>query len=194
MWDEICTKLQHLDQEMRRSQSYQPNEYKSCIRVNGKPILPPLMTTEKRQECQRWKSKAIEVERRLHQRRNFIETDDGSDNDPMFSDVVPVDDQESDPDDNAEPIDAKTISAFKTLIHKLRGDIKSIQTETDDEDKQLDFIEQSLSHDDHDEHRARQRHDSYTLEEPSPLLQAYMDRYGDADMSFGSKHDPKVGR
>ncbi len=42
----------------------------------------------------------------------------------------------------------------------------------------------------------RRRSGSYTLSEPSPLLRAYMDRYGEGDMSFSSssskKKEPKM--
>ena len=40
-------------------------EYVSCIRIKGRPILPPVMTTERKLECIEWKRKALEVEEKL---------------------------------------------------------------------------------------------------------------------------------
>ena len=42
--------------------TYEPNKYESCVKIKGKPILPPLMTETKREECQHWKKRAIEIE------------------------------------------------------------------------------------------------------------------------------------
>jgi len=42
--------------------TYEPNKYESCVKIKGKPILPPLMTESKREECQHWKKRAIEIE------------------------------------------------------------------------------------------------------------------------------------
>ena len=44
-------------------------EYVSCIRIKGRPILPPVMTPERRLECIEWKRKALEVEERLGSKR-----------------------------------------------------------------------------------------------------------------------------
>lgn len=44
-------------------------EYTSCIRINGRPILPPVMTPGRRLECLEWKRKALEVEERLGAKR-----------------------------------------------------------------------------------------------------------------------------
>ena len=37
-------------------------EYVSCIRIKGRPILPPVMTPESKLECFEWKRKALVVE------------------------------------------------------------------------------------------------------------------------------------
>ena len=44
-------------------------DYKSCIKVNGEPILPPVMTEEKRLESLMWKRKALDVEERIANKR-----------------------------------------------------------------------------------------------------------------------------
>ena len=44
-------------------------EYVSCIRIKGRPILPPIMTTERKLECIEWKRKALEVEEKIGLKR-----------------------------------------------------------------------------------------------------------------------------
>ncbi|ODN04956.1 hypothetical protein Ocin01_01741 [Orchesella cincta] len=44
------------------------NNYVSCIKVDGKPILPPIMTEERRQEMRRYKELAIMKEKELEEK------------------------------------------------------------------------------------------------------------------------------
>lgn len=46
-------------------------EYQSCIKIRGRPILPPVMTPEVRRECRAWKEKAILKEEQLRHRRRI---------------------------------------------------------------------------------------------------------------------------
>uniref|UniRef100_A0A1A9VX97 Uncharacterized protein n=1 Tax=Glossina austeni TaxID=7395 RepID=A0A1A9VX97_GLOAU len=46
-----------------------PAKYVSMFRIDGKPILPPLMTSEKRKQMHKYKEKAIRVEQELMERR-----------------------------------------------------------------------------------------------------------------------------
>ena len=55
--------------EEQEEKEDQPPKYRSCIKVRGRPILPPVMTEEVRRECQEWKRRALEVEERLAQER-----------------------------------------------------------------------------------------------------------------------------
>ena len=51
--------------------------YESCIKINGRPILPPVMTPELRKECRMWKAKAVETEQKLvASRRDKTEAND----------------------------------------------------------------------------------------------------------------------
>ena len=45
------------------------SDYESCIKINGAPILPPIMDDEKRLDCLKWKRKAMEVEERIGNKR-----------------------------------------------------------------------------------------------------------------------------
>ena len=44
---------------------YEPSAYESCIKIDGKSILPPVMTAEKKELCSKWKKEAIQVEEKL---------------------------------------------------------------------------------------------------------------------------------
>ncbi len=41
----------------------------SCIKIKGKPILPPVMTQEKRLKCQEFRDQAVQVEAKLAEKR-----------------------------------------------------------------------------------------------------------------------------
>ena len=62
--DEVVQETEENEEEEEK----QP-KYKSCIKVRGRPILPPVMTEEVRRECREWKKRALEVEERLAQER-----------------------------------------------------------------------------------------------------------------------------
>jgi len=42
--------------------------YQSCIRIKGRPILPPVMTAELREECRAWRTAAVLQEERMRAR------------------------------------------------------------------------------------------------------------------------------
>ena len=64
----------HQNEEENKEGAEQP-KYRSCIKIRGRPILPPVMTDEVRLECQEWKRRALEVEERLalERRTNIME-------------------------------------------------------------------------------------------------------------------------
>ncbi|XP_054276009.1 uncharacterized protein LOC128995127 isoform X2 [Macrosteles quadrilineatus] len=51
-----------------------PNGYTSCIKISGIPILPPLITDERRKEINNDKQKAVEVEKKLKGKRSSIDS------------------------------------------------------------------------------------------------------------------------
>ncbi|CAH1399321.1 unnamed protein product, partial [Nezara viridula] len=62
----ICPYLGH-DLEFERM-SYSSG-YVSCFRIKGVPILPPILTDEERRQCRIYKQQAIDVEKRLQEKR-----------------------------------------------------------------------------------------------------------------------------
>ncbi|XP_034240316.1 uncharacterized protein LOC117644796 [Thrips palmi] len=52
-----------------------PRGYTSCIKIQGRPILPPLMSEERRIEMRRLRDIAVEVESRLLQKKVNIQDD-----------------------------------------------------------------------------------------------------------------------
>ncbi|XP_065364918.1 serine-rich adhesin for platelets-like isoform X2 [Calliphora vicina] len=49
-----------------------PRKYVSIFHINGEPILPPLMTTEKRRQMLKLKEKALKIEQRLKERKQRV--------------------------------------------------------------------------------------------------------------------------
>ena len=47
-------------------------EFVSCVKVGGSPILPPVMTEERRLQCLQWRRKALDVEERIGNRRRRL--------------------------------------------------------------------------------------------------------------------------
>ena len=45
-------------------------EFVSCVKVGGSPILPPVMTEERRLQCLQWRRKALDVEERIANKRD----------------------------------------------------------------------------------------------------------------------------
>lgn len=52
-------------------------KYVSCVRVKGRPILPPVMTEELRKECAEWRKKAMEKEQALLKKKQQTAATDG---------------------------------------------------------------------------------------------------------------------
>ena len=143
-----------LEIELVSSQSaeqkvYDSSKYESCIKIKGKPILPPLMTEEKREQCFKWRQNAIDVEKRLAEKRK----------DKYL--------------DSIDRLQASQASIHSTTTAPLPSTLESRPTSsssTADVPKEEDNVP-----------ARRERKDSYTLEEPSPMLLAYLQRFGDVD-------------
>ena len=101
-------------------------DYDSCIKIRGQPILPPVMTPEKRQKCAEWRQEALEVEERLAVKRK---------------------------EKYAEAIQEQKTEAVQ--------------------EQNIDAVQEQQNQ--------RERRLSYTLEEPSPMLLAYMQRFGESE-------------
>ena len=146
---------------------YDSSKYESCIKIKGKPILPPLMTEEKKDQCFQWKKKAMEVENRLALKRqekysksisNICENKKFSD---TLNSIAPPSTLDSD-------INIKINTEERNLISVQDTGISSAPTSS-----ALD-----IGLDENEIKQTRQRRLSYTLEEPSPVLLAYMQTLG----------------
>ena len=47
-------------------------DYVSCVKVGGDPILPPVMTEDRRLECLQWRRAALEVEEKIGNKRREV--------------------------------------------------------------------------------------------------------------------------
>ncbi|XP_059471784.1 uncharacterized protein LOC132194495 [Neocloeon triangulifer] len=52
--------------------------YVSCIKINGKPILPPLLTDEQRKEMKNYRDLALQIELKIRDRKIEVNIDDRS--------------------------------------------------------------------------------------------------------------------
>ena len=128
---------------------YDSSKYESCIKIKGKPILPPLMTEEKREQCYKWRQNAIDVEKRLAEKRK----------DKYMQSI--------------DRLQASQASMHSTTTAPVPSTLESrpiSSSSTADVPKEED-----------DAPSKRERKNSYTLEEPSPMLLAYLQRFGDVD-------------
>ena len=74
---EILEMLDRLgeDEGENRDDGKAEADYGSCVKVAGAPILPPVMTEERRLECLKWRRKALEVEEKIGNKRREALTD-----------------------------------------------------------------------------------------------------------------------
>ena len=63
--------LARLEQGTGEEQRDEDQEFVSCIKINGNPILPPVMTPELRVQCLAWREKAVLKEKELKERREY---------------------------------------------------------------------------------------------------------------------------
>ena len=220
-WEEMMELFRKAS--LKREETKAKEEYVSCIKINGRPILPPLMTPEKRSECRSWREKAIEVEHRVQQRlQPPYEHEDGDDYE---------EDEEDEEESESEPVvfsrsassiaggrgpavaDMTVATPFKSLIHRLRQDVKGAEVAAEaaggvsgtsqyDSTMSVNTVVENPrfsprkagtpASEGRSEKGAasaseeppppstpfRQRTGSYTLTEPSPVLRAYIDKYG----------------
>ena len=152
---------------------YDSSKYESCIKIKGKPILPPLMTEEKKDQCFQWKKQAMEVETRLALKRqekcsksikNICENKNFS---VSLNSIAPPSTLDSDINIKIDTKERNLKSVQDT------GTSSAPTSHALDSEKTID-----IGLDENEIKQTRQRRLSYTLEEPSPVLLAYMQTFG----------------
>ena len=165
------------DYNTATSSEYKPSKYESCVKIKGQPIIPPLMTNEKRRECIRMKKEAIEVENRIAVKRRAkylksIQTLTDQDN-VGISNMVTA----------PGPPPAMFESGYEGRSLKsptIATDVRISQS-GEPEFPSEDYVTNVPDSNESEEKSKRERRLSYTLEEPSPVLLAYMQRFGNVD-------------
>ena len=160
---------------------YQPSKYESCVKIKGQPIIPPLMTDEKRQECFRLKKEAIEVENSIAAKRKAkylksIQTLTDQDNVGISKIVTVPGPPPAMLQSGYEGRNLKNPIQFLSIANDVRIS-KSSEAEIPPEDSVINVPDSNET----EEKSKRERRLSYTLEEPSPVLLAYMQRFGNVD-------------
>ena len=243
---------------MSSQKVYDHTEYVSCIKIGGRPILPPVMTPGRRLECLEWKRKALDVEEKMGAKRRekilatirSLKTSRSSVFEPVPTrpSSAPIEDSLSNNSTVDKEFDAnesviatemhttirdhevsldidqdkilyseKINTASVEESHNIDSGIMSIdQTEenydkpdlhinknnclvdnreliesidyiSDNEETPEDMEEQDKMVSAQHSSVKRERRGSYTLDEPSPLLLAYMERFG---QNFDGKTKP----
>ena len=62
---EMLERLEKESEIQTEGEDAESRKYESCVTLRGAPILPPVMTEEKRLECLKWRRAALEVEERI---------------------------------------------------------------------------------------------------------------------------------
>ena len=134
----ILSEIEKIAKDKNDERPYEPSAYESCIKIDGKSILPPVMTTEKRELCSKWKKEAIQVEEKLAQKHKATIVQAVQDRFAM--------------NELKEPSAVQTNAKLDPSEPEETGETENLNR--------------------------RQRRLSYTLDEPSPVLVAYMQRFG----------------
>ena len=204
-WEEVMEMFRKAS--IKKEENESKGEYISCIKINDRPILSPLMTPEKRSECRKWREKAVEVENRLRLHHEQEEGDEYEE-DGEESESEPVVFSRSASSVAGGPVvaDVAMTTPFKSLIHRLRQDVKGAEvaagsvavsgTSQYDSTMSVNTVVENpyfsprkmattptKGRPDKEALEPpstpfRTRSGSYTLTEPSPMLKAYIDKYG----------------
>ncbi|KAK5639976.1 hypothetical protein RI129_010787 [Pyrocoelia pectoralis] len=158
------------------------NTYTSCIRIGGVPILPPLMTPERRLDMERYKRKAMEVEKRIKTRAKHqpaVTIDKTLENSLAFDSIALIDECDTVPPRNVPLEETKTqltCNIFDVTEYNDRG--FTLFKERQRPDLQIStsavIVEEGTNSTTPPRLSQSQprllRSNSYTLDAPSPVL------------------------
>ncbi len=123
-WEELEDRFNAILMQDKEEEE-EEEEYQSCFRIEGRPLLPPLLSEEGRRECLGWRERARERE---EEQRRQEDEEDSSDSDSevvVYSragSVLPSVSSGTTAVEDA-PVDDRMSGAFKSLIHRLRGEL-----------------------------------------------------------------------
>ena len=158
--------------------------YTSCIRIEGRPILPPVMTPERKAECTEWRQKAVEIEGQLSEkRRQRILSVVHSYRPSSAIEVKRF---------SSRPSSAEAARPSTSLAGIFPdGEIHATNKWESTASVNTVIENPNYSTPDEDSKPRLERRGSYTLDEPSPLLLAYMKRFGE-QVSVETPRPPSV--
>ena len=153
--DEILEMVNSKEMEVKKNNEKPENneQYTSCIKINGKPILSPVLTQQTRIECLEWKRKAMEVEEKLVWKRKQIITSNtmnnsDSSNEPNFQSKVfdqnenNLEGEFTDEELENESTDEETPDTYEILRCNSRAADKVVNGILIDE---IDILDESVS-------------------------------------------------
>ncbi|XP_026479147.1 uncharacterized protein LOC113385507 [Ctenocephalides felis] len=163
------------------SKKHPSTNYTSCFKIDGVPILPPLLTPEKRKEMAYYKQLALAVEERIRLlKENKSETPSHSKQQIANTNFYHCGDY------NYELVYAEPLSSNTTTDQNVCNKNKQLDY-TSSCPNQSTYVKDNLEVKHFTSVPVLVRSNSYTLDEPSPLLQAQLEKQGIFENGKGNK-------
>ncbi|KAJ3628847.1 hypothetical protein MTP99_013285 [Tenebrio molitor] len=148
--------------------------YVSCIKIGGTPIIPPLITTKTREECLRYKVKAIELEKKKERDRLFKK---------YVDDLEKLKSQTKDLSGHTTLENQLTFTEDNSSSHVPYDTYKKLQNLTSEtidvseyREEGVKLIQKMCEPDQRSTPPKLIRSNSYTLDSPSPILLAHLEK------------------
>ncbi|XP_045516971.1 uncharacterized protein LOC123709590 isoform X4 [Pieris brassicae] len=107
----------------------QSGQYVSCIKLNGVPLLPPVLSKECRKEMQYYKLLAIEVEKRIQALKTFVLESDDTESTEDKTDAPELPESEQDDISTSDKKDFNSNSIITKDLEKSTLQVESPVTE-----------------------------------------------------------------
>ncbi|RZC36049.1 hypothetical protein BDFB_003411 [Asbolus verrucosus] len=162
------------------------HEYISCIKIGGRPIIPPLITPKRREECLKYKIQAIELEKKKERNKLFKkcmedlarlenQTKDLS----RFDDSQPplyttLENQLTFAEDNTTHSPSHVPYATFKKLQNLKSETIDVTEYSDEGVKVINKPSETITYNEATPKLIRSN--SYTLDSPSPILLAHLEK------------------
>lgn len=157
------------------------SNFVSCFKIDGIPILPPVMTPEVRIEASQYRQKAVEIERKLLESKSIRDTSLASleygNNIAESTTPLPiVEPQDFIAPAMSSPENTLSVRRNSFTLEAPSPGLKNLPHSTSPVVCQREAIEELTSNSDNDDSPKPRliRSNSYTLDSPSPLLMKHM--------------------
>ncbi|EEZ99665.1 centriolar coiled-coil protein of 110 kDa [Tribolium castaneum] len=149
--------------------------YTSCIKIRGTPIIPPLVTQKVREECLEYKRKAIELEKKHERNRLFQQ---------CLVDLERLQDKTKDLtipkqttlENQLTFVEDSSVHSSSPVPYDTYKKLQNLTSETIDVSEYSDEGVKVMGNEERVTPPKLIRSNSYTLESPSPILLAHLEK------------------